>query len=596
VPRDAEEIAHLYQSRVDRLGPLHARMVEVRDTYNGDVVIPLPEISKHEQATVANLTQRGLDAIAQRAASVLPDLHYPALRPSIKASVEKATTRRKVNYGWWERTGIRRVMQRRARWFLGYAQAPVIIRPDPKLQIPVWEPFSPLDTFPAPTRLDGIEPDDVIVRHKRTKRWIEERYPEAAGLVRKPKDCPPDAVFDVLEYIDDREIVFVVLGQADDDQFAATPEKVTMAVEMVRLDNRAGVCWAVVPGRISLDRPVGQFDAILGMYQTQAAITAMEIIALRKTIFPDTWLVNANTGAQPHIVQEPDYELGQPGIVVNGIIDRQQIPPNFAAGQIAARLEGAQRDTAGLPPELGGMSQSNVRTARRGSQVLGASIDFTIAEAQDTFTQSLHAENVRAIEIDKAYFNTSKSFYVSTKGQQGLVEYKPSETFEAKAEHIVSYPLAGTDLSDLVINGGQRVGMGTMSKRSFMKIDPLVDDVDAEEAQIKMEGVDAAFFAAFQEQMATPEAPWQMEQVADFAKRLAGGQVWYEAVAEINRELQEKQAEGAVPGSPEAMPGLAPPGAPGAGVPTVGEPSPSMGNLTQLLNQLGSADTAMAMR
>jgi hypothetical protein len=156
--------------------------------------------------------------------------------------------------------------------------------------------------------------------------------------------------------------------------------------------------------------------------------------------------------------------------------------------------------------------------------------------------------------------------------------------------------LAGTDLSDLVINGGQRVGMGTMSKRSFMKIDPLVDDVDAEEAQIKMEGVDAAFFAAFQEQMATPEAPWQMEQVADFAKRLAGGQVWYEAVAEINRELQEKQAEGAVPGSPEAMPGLAPPGAPGAGVPTVGEPSPSMGNLTQLLNQLGSADTAMAMR
>jgi hypothetical protein len=138
--------------------------------------------------------------------------------------------------------------------------------------------------------------------------------------------------------------------------------------------------------------------------------------------------------------------------------------------------------------------------------------------------------------------------------------------------------------------------MGTMSKRSFMKIDPLVDDVDAEEAQIKMEGVDAAFFAAFQEQMATPDAPWQMEQVADFAQRLAGGQVWYEAVAEINRELQEKQAEGAVPGSPEAMPGLAQPGAPGAGVPTVGEPSPSMGNLTQLLNQLGSADTALAVR
>lgn len=595
MPRDAEEIAHLYRSRVERLGPLHARMVEVRDTYNGDVVIPLPEISKHEQATVANLTQRGLDAISQRAASVLPDLHYPALRPGIKASVDKATTRRKVNYGWWEKTAIRRVMQRRARWFLGYASAPVIIRPDPKLRIPTWEPFSPLDTFPAPTRLDGMEPEDVIVRHKRTLRWLKDHYPEAAMVVHKMPECPPDAMFDVLEYIDDEEIVFVVLGHAQDDHFGS-PEPATMAVTMSRLPNRAGVCWAVTPGRIALDRPIGQFDAILGMYQTQAAITAMEIIALRKTIFPDTWLVNPNTGALPYIAQEPDYEIGQPGIVVNGTIDRQQIPPNFAAGNIAARLEGAQRDTAGLPPELGGMSQSNVRTARRGSQVLGASIDFTIAEAQDAFTQSLHAENTRAIAIDKGYFNKSKSFYVSTKGQQGLVEYKPSETFEDKAEHIVSYPLAGTDLSDLVINGGQRVGMGTMSKRSFMKIDPLVDDVDAEEAQIKMEGVDAAFFAAFQEQMATPEAPWQMEQVADFAKRLAGGQVWYEAVGEINEELKKAQAEGAEPGSPETMPGLAMPGAPGAGVPSVGEPSPSMGNLTQLLNQLGSADTALAMR
>src|SRR5690606_38354881 len=155
---------------------------------------------------------------------------------------------------------------------------------------------------------------------------------------------------------------------------------------------------------------------------------------------------------------EPDYEAGTPGIVVNGTIDRQQNPPNIAAGQLAARLEWAQRDTAGLPRELGGLSRSNVRTARRVSQVLGASIGCTIAEAQDAFAESLHAENVRAIAIDKAYFNVKKSFYVSQKGSSGDVEYKPSEVFE-NDRHVVSYPLAGTDLSDLVINGGQRVGM-----------------------------------------------------------------------------------------------------------------------------------------
>ena len=569
-------------------------MCQVRDTYNGDVVIPLPEISKHEQATVANLTQQGLDQIARRVASVIPNLTYPALRAGFKVSEDRADIRRKVNYGWWEKSSIRKVLARRSRWFLGYASAPVLIRPDMRRQCPMWEPYSPLDTFPAPVRLDGSEPEDVIVRHKRTLRWLKDTYPEQAAKVNKKHDCPPDAEFEVLEYIDDEEIVFCVLGHAKTDQWSPEPDPSRMSVELTRVPNRAGICWGVVPQRVTLDRPTGHFDGILGMYQTQAALAAMEIIAARKTIFPETWLINPNTGAQPHVIQEPDYESGTPGIVVNGTIDRQQIPPNFSAGQLADRLEYAQRMTAGLPAELGGMSSSNVRTGVRGSQVMAASIDFTIAEAQDAFAESLHAENIRAIEIDKAYFNTKKSFYVSTKGNRGQVDYKPSEAFET-SEHVVEYPIAGTDLSDLVINGGQRVGMGTMSKRSFMDIDPLVSDTDAEENAIRMEMAEQGFFAAWQAQMADPAAPWKIEEIADFVQRLAKGEKWYDAVKEVNDSLKAKQAEGAPAGSPEAMPGMAPSGAPGE-VPTIGEPSASMGNLTQMLNQLGSADTAIAVR
>jgi len=592
--RSAEEIATVYKSRLAKRGPLFSRMREVRDTYNGDVVIPLPEISKHERATVANLTQQGIDRIGQRVASVLPNLTYPPLRPGIKRSIELAETRRKVNYGWWEQTAIRKVLARRSRWFLGYAEAPVFIRPDMHLKGPRWQPVSPLDTFPEATPLDGAEPHDAIVVHRRPMHWLMDHYPEAMAVVHKRREHGPDDLFEVLEYVDHEHVTCVVLGQTENDPWGSEPDPRTMAVEMSRYPNRAGMCWLVNPQRVSLDRPVGHFDGILGMYQTQAAITAMEIIAARKTIFPDTWLVNPNTGAQPHIIQEPDYESGTPGVVVNGIIDRQQIPTNFGAGQLAQRIEGAQRDTAGLPPELGGMSQSNVRTARRGSQVLGASIDFTIAEAQDAFAESMHAENVRAIAIDKGYFNYSKSFYVSTKGAKGQVDYKPSETFETD-RHVVEYPIAGTDLSDLVINGGQRVGMGTMSKKSFMDIDPLITDRDAELQDIRMEMAESGFFAAWQAQMTDPNAPWKIEEIADFVERLAKGEIWYEAVKAVNEAVKKKQAEGAQPGTPEAMPGMAPPGAPGE-VPTIGEPGPSMGNLTQLLNQLGSADTAMAMR
>jgi len=592
--RSAEEISALYKTRLSNRGPLFARMRAVRDTYNGDIVIPLPEISKHERSTVANLTQQGIDQIARRAASVLPDLTYPTVRPGIKKAEELADIRRKVNYGWWEQTGIRKVLARRFRWLLGYAEAPVIIRPDMKTKCPTWEPFNPLDTFPAPVRLDGSQPDDTIVVHKRNLAWLKANYPDAARVVHKKRDCGPEELFDVLEYIDPVEVAFVVLGHDKGNEWGQEPDQSTMSVDLSRVPNRAETCWLVNPQRVTLDRPQGHFDGILGMHETQAALVAMEIIAMRKTIFPDTWFVNPNTGAVPTVVQEPDYESGTPGIVTNGIIDRQQIPPNFQAGQLAARIEGAQRDTAGLPPELGGQSQSNVRTARRGSQIMGASIDFVIAELQDAIAESMHAENERAIAIDKAYFNYQKSFYVSTKGATGQVNYKPSEAFETD-RHVVEYPIAGTDLSDLVINGGQRVGMGTMSKNSFMKIDPLVRDVDAEEQNIRMEMAESGFFAAWQAQMADPNAPWKIEEIADFVERLAKGEKWYDAVKAVNEAVKERQAEGAQPGTPEAMPGMAPPGAPGE-VPTVGEPSPSMGNLTQLLNQLGSADMAMATR
>lgn len=592
--RSAEEIAALYETRSRTQGPLLTRAREVRDTYNGDVVIPLPEISKYERSTVANLVQQGLDQFARRTASVLPNITCPPLRSGIKTSEDKADTRRRVSYGWWEQTGIRRVQGRRSRYYYGYAAAPVIIRPDPQRKTPRWDPFSPLDVFPAPTYLDGMEPADVILSHRRDLRWIKDNYPDAVGGLHKGHDPKPDDLFSVLEYIDDQEVVFVALGKKDTNDWGE-PDPKTMAVELHRLPNRAGVCWLVNPTRPALDRPLGHFDAILGMHQTQAALTAMEIIAARKQVFPDIWLVNPNTMATPTVVQEPDYEAGVPGIVTNGIIDRSQIPPNFTTSQLSDRIEYAQRMTAGLPAEMGGMSSSNVRTARRGAQVLGAAVDFVIAEAHDRFAEAARLEFDRAVAIDKAYFDFKKSFYVSTKGAKGNVDYKPSDVFEADAQSIVEYPIAGTDLSDLVINGGQRVGMGTMSKKSFMEIDPLVSDADAEENAIRMEMAEAGFFAAWQAQMADPAAPWRIEEIADFVGRMAKGERWYDAVKAVDAAVKERQAAGAEPGTPEAMPGMAPPGAPGE-VPTIGEPSPSMGNLTQLLNQLGSADTAMAMR
>lgn len=594
--RSAQDIAELYHTRKSRLAPRHARLRRISAVYSGDIDLPLPEIRGVSQAAVPNLVQQGTDQFARRIASVLPNLRCPPLRPGSKASEERADKRRMVQHGWWERSKVPKVNRQRAAWYVSYSTAPAIVRPDPVTKMPRWELHSPFDVFPSRLRLGEITPHDVIVRHTHTLHWLRDHYPEAAQAVHKRHDCGPDDAFDVLEYIGPEQITFVVLGQDKEHAYDAEPSAESMAVELVTRENRAGMCWATITERPGLDAPIGHFDGIIGMYETQAILMALEVPAVKRAIWPEPWLENPNNAAQPRIIQHPDREAGTPGIITNGRISTVQMDPSFRSVSTMDRLEYAQRQTAGLPAELGGMSSSNVRTGRRGAQVLAAGIDFTIAEAQDALAEALQAENERAIAIDKGYFNRPKTIYISGKGMRGKVDYKPSDTFEDGAEHVVAYSMAGTDLSDLVINGGQRVGMGTMSKQSFMEIDPLVEDVDVETQRVAFEAVQAAFMASMQTLASNPEGPWQAPDMARLAKLMfADGLVFYEAVEKLQKEKQDEQAQGAPEGMPETMPGLAMPGQ-GAEVPVVGEQSPSLENMTSLLSSLGVADQALRAR
>jgi hypothetical protein len=75
-------IATLGERRKDRAPQLEA-MRKVRDAYNGDIVIPLPELDRNELPAVINFVNTGLDQLARRVSSVVPDVYYPALREGI---------------------------------------------------------------------------------------------------------------------------------------------------------------------------------------------------------------------------------------------------------------------------------------------------------------------------------------------------------------------------------------------------------------------------------------------------------------------------------------------------------------------------------
>ena len=169
----ASQIVRLYQSRRRDRGALFARMDEIRRHYNGDIIIPLPELDDMEKPAIPNLIAQGIDQFAMRVASILPDIHYPSLRPGIQVADNKARDRRLANLGWWEMNKMGTKIRRRARYLTAYGMSavslsPVSADPQDKREIPHWRVRNPLSTYPAQMiDPDSMEPSDCIFADRR---------------------------------------------------------------------------------------------------------------------------------------------------------------------------------------------------------------------------------------------------------------------------------------------------------------------------------------------------------------------------------------------------------------------------------------------
>ena len=100
--KTVEEIISIYTTRSRINDHAKQRMRNLRDYYNGDVVVPLPELDTDEKSAVANLLAQGLDQTAMRIASTSPDIHCPPVDATKKRARDNASKRRKALFGWWE--------------------------------------------------------------------------------------------------------------------------------------------------------------------------------------------------------------------------------------------------------------------------------------------------------------------------------------------------------------------------------------------------------------------------------------------------------------------------------------------------------------
>ena len=556
-----EEIVAIYGSRSQGANDAKSRMRNLRDYYNGDVIVPLPELNADEQSAVANLLAQGLDQTAMRIASTRPDIYCPPTDSARKRSRDNAEIRRKALFGWWEHSRMDLQIAKRARQLIGYATTVTQLRFNPKTGCPEWHSRDPLTSYPATLLgVDDMRPRDVVFAYERPLGYLRAMYPETARMFQGDSGAGEDQGIEMIEYVDGEEQVLIAMrGPVKTGLFGTAPNSdENIVVELERVPNPMGECPVVCAQRISLDDAQGQFDGILGMYQMQARLMALEVIAVQKGVFPDTWLVGRQ-GETPQIVNPADGLTGEVGVIRGGELRDMQMQPGYMTNPAIDRLERAQRLTAGIPAEFGGESPTNIRTGRRGDAVLSAVVDFPVQEAQRIMARSLEEENKLAITMAKKYAGgKGKSFYVTTKNAKGRVDYTPNTNFDT-TDNVVIYSQAGADINNLVIGGGQRVGMGTMSKRSFMSIDPLVEDPEFEHDAVVAEQLEQALLVSIQQQASEGIIPPSdlariMELVANNDYELA------EAVDKVQKEAQERQATEVAAMAPEAQPGLALPG------------------------------------
>lgn len=597
----AEEINQRFQDRKRAQEPFMAKMREIAELANGDVHVVHAELDIAEKPTVVNLFPSGLDALATRAASVQPDQVWPPLREGIQASEDRAWERRQAGLGFWDMNDIALMDRLRFRHLFGWGCMPVTVLPTPtddgdRRDTAHWRYRSPLTAYPAPTdnKLNMV-PSDCIFASRRTRKWLSFRYgAQMAILNTGPSHAArPDDMFDVLEYIDCDEIVLAVGSRSRQEAGGGlwTPsgfEPSQACVILERAPNLACQPLAIVPGRITLDRLQGALDQMLPAYHKAAKLDSMNLLAIGRGIFPDQYVVGHPGDPQsPELITDADGMMGIIGEVAHGtLINLGSAPAAAQSAEMAIdRLERQQRLVAGLPAEINGESGSNIRTARRGEQVLGSAIDMPIQEAQDIMAVSKREELHAAVAVKKGWFgDKATSFYIPNRGFDSKIDkadYTPNKTFETDQVY-VKYSLSGTDANSMVVAILQRVQGGIISQQTGREMDPAVEDPILERDKIEMEGLRRSLLTSLEQGQAQNPDPMMIALITKI--KWATHDELEDVVIEAHKQIQAQQAQQQQmqPSDAGAQPGLgAAPPAPGG----PGGPPPNPG-LAQMLQSL----------
>jgi hypothetical protein len=596
-PYDWDSIWNYMNLRRNQDSYLLRSMIDVRDRYNGDVIIPLPEVSGQPQR--ASLTPQivadGIDHNAMRAASVMPSISVPTMKPNELAK-KSAAIKKRALYANWHHNATELLLYRAYRHFIGYGTASLVAMPDFNEERAGFELRDPLSAYPelrAPE--DFHEPINVGFVFGRSAQWLWSTYPDCRDLIGKFK---MDVLWDVVEWIDEYHICMGILGPRNqgeapiDDRYYPSVNVGPSNMELKRWDNRAGMVPAACPRRATLNRIMGQLTHILPAVDALEKMSALEQVAAERHVFPD--MVVLGKRMQMPTLQGgkwKDGREGEPNIVLDAdgvsLLQPSVGPATFATME---RLERAARISGGVPELFGGVNGPGLRTGRALDSLGAFSVDPRIMEAQKFMQRALGTLNKGIMAVEKGYWPGKR--YVVFSGWSGdseIVEYTPSKHFD-NLDNSVSYAYPGLDISQITVVLGQLVGADLISKATARSVHPLTPDSSNESQKVTTEKINDAILVSFLQQASAGSLPLiDLVNIAEFYEE-KGSMI--EAVKEADRMARERQAQEPSPPPPglatppEGQPGLAMPGqgAEAAGAPAGAPTGP--GRLQELLSAL----------
>mgnify|MGYP001614376870 CR=1 FL=1 len=607
----AEEIARRRLSQ----SPLIERMMDVRDRYNADIIVPVPDVDDDIPLSCLAplLIAAAVDNTALYAAQARPTISVPALDAGSTRSTDYASRRRKALGKVWDKSWMDLVLGRMYRHLAGYATSALVVELDHNTRLPRICVRDPLSAYPEPKAPEDLTPpENCGFVFGRSLDWLHKNFPATRerfqrGAGFSVSQSNEGELWDCVEWVDDDQVLLGVLGPRDAYR-SWTREPREWAFELSATPNVIGRCPAVVPRRVTLDRIVSQLAHLIGHADMIAKLTYLDIRATEKSIYPDRYIMG-KVGQNPRLVGH-DWKGGETG-EVNIIQDADAIgelrgTPDPNNKMTVDRLERNLRISSGLVPQTGGETYGALRTGRGIDALMGAALDPKTAELHRVGERYLSEVN-ELVLLGFAKRWPGSTYAVGFPTDTATVEFVPSKHVELlghadgagrpqlSLDNRVTYPIPGMDDANATVVIGQMLAAGLVPQRDARRMHPHVGDPDGAERQLLVEQLEGIAVAMLGERAQKGGiTPADISRMIELAY---DGLPLHKALAKVDEEASQRQAQVAPapePGMampPEMMPGLANPGE-GAEMqapPQIQPPNDDMMNLRAIVGALQEA-------